>query len=155
MVATPFAVRRPSVLLHLGALIAVGDGEAQVDFVLAAAADSVRRELNENAEKVHLSSSSASGTTILTVLQALSFLVASLQEKKISQILVVLFLKALQGIPGSQRLQIRKAYDSPQHLPSAHACFNRLDLPECTSEEQLRRRLLLAINEANEGFGIG
>ncbi|URE35734.1 PPR repeat [Musa troglodytarum] len=63
--------------------------------------------------------------------------------------------KALQGIPGSQRLQIRKAYDSPQHLPSAHACFNRLDLPECTSEEQLRRRLLLAINEANEGFGIG
>ncbi|URE35727.1 PPR repeat [Musa troglodytarum] len=46
MVATPFAVRRPSVLLHLGALIAVGDGEAQVDFVLAAAADSVRREVH-------------------------------------------------------------------------------------------------------------
>lgn len=43
-------------------------------------------QLNENAEKIHLSSSSASETTILGVLQALSFLVASLQEKKFSQL---------------------------------------------------------------------
>lgn len=33
--------------------------------------------------------------------------------------------------------------------------FNQLDLPEYTSKEQLQERLLLAIHEANEGFGFG
>ncbi|KAF8377410.1 hypothetical protein HHK36_030787 [Tetracentron sinense] len=62
---------------------------------------------------------------------------------------------ALQGISGSQRFQIHKAYGSPDHLPSAHTCFNQLDLPEYPSKEQLEERLLLAIHEANEGFGFG
>ncbi|THU49759.1 hypothetical protein C4D60_Mb06t12920 [Musa balbisiana] len=62
---------------------------------------------------------------------------------------------ALQGISGSQRFQIHKAYGTPHHLPSAHTCFNQLDLPEYTSKEQLEERLLLAIHEANEGFGFG
>ncbi|WOL02486.1 E3 ubiquitin-protein ligase [Canna indica] len=62
---------------------------------------------------------------------------------------------ALQGISGSQRFQIHKAYGSPHHLPSAHTCFNQLDLPEYTSKEQLQERLLLAIHEANVGFGFG
>nr|XP_010929754.2 LOW QUALITY PROTEIN: E3 ubiquitin-protein ligase UPL2-like [Elaeis guineensis] len=62
---------------------------------------------------------------------------------------------ALQGISGSQKFQIHKAYGSPHHLPSAHTCFNQLDLPEYTSKEQLQERLLLAIHEANEGFGFG
>ncbi|CAN6355891.1 unnamed protein product [Urochloa humidicola] len=62
---------------------------------------------------------------------------------------------ALQGISGPQRFQIHKAYGSTNHLPSAHTCFNQLDLPEYTSEEQLQERLLLAIHEANEGFGFG
>ncbi|XXG55804.1 hypothetical protein AAC387_Pa03g3392 [Persea americana] len=62
---------------------------------------------------------------------------------------------ALQGISGSQRFQIHKAYGSPRHLPSAHTCFNQLDLPEYPSKEQLRERLLLAIHEASEGFGFG
>ncbi|ONK58274.1 uncharacterized protein A4U43_C09F10490 [Asparagus officinalis] len=62
---------------------------------------------------------------------------------------------ALQGISGSQRFQIHKAYGSPDHLPSAHTCFNQLDLPEYTSKERLQERLLLAIHEANEGFGFG
>lgn len=62
---------------------------------------------------------------------------------------------ALQGISGSQRFQIHKAYGSPDHLPSAHTCFNQLDLPEYPSKEQLQERLLLAIHEANEGFGFG
>ncbi|XP_042384907.1 E3 ubiquitin-protein ligase UPL1-like [Zingiber officinale] len=62
---------------------------------------------------------------------------------------------ALQGISGSQRFQIHKAYGSPHHLPSAHTCFNQLDLPEYTSKEQLQERLFLAIHEANEGFGFG
>ncbi|PPD77228.1 hypothetical protein GOBAR_DD25835 [Gossypium barbadense] len=59
---------------------------------------------------------------------------------------------ALQGISGSQKFQIHKAYGSPDHLPSAHTCFNQLDLPEYPSKEHLEERLLLAIHEANEGF---
>ncbi|KAG0456444.1 hypothetical protein HPP92_024232 [Vanilla planifolia] len=62
---------------------------------------------------------------------------------------------ALQGISGAQRFQIHKAYGSPNHLPSAHTCFNQLDLPEYPSKEQLHERLLLAIHEGSEGFGFG
>lgn len=62
---------------------------------------------------------------------------------------------ALQGISGSQRFQIHKAYGSVDHLPSAHTCFNQLDLPEYPSKQHLEERLLLAIHEANEGFGFG
>ncbi|KAF5728469.1 E3 ubiquitin-protein ligase UPL1 isoform X1 [Tripterygium wilfordii] len=63
--------------------------------------------------------------------------------------------KALQGISGPQRFQIHKAYGAPERLPSAHTCFNQLDLPEYTSKEQLQERLLLAIHEGSEGFGFG
>ncbi|KAL8490394.1 hypothetical protein ACS0TY_025562 [Phlomoides rotata] len=62
---------------------------------------------------------------------------------------------SLQGISGSQKFQIHKAYGSADHLPSAHTCFNQLDLPEYPSKERLEERLLLAIHEANEGFGFG
>ncbi|TYH65157.1 hypothetical protein ES332_D06G037000v1 [Gossypium tomentosum] len=62
---------------------------------------------------------------------------------------------ALQGISGSQKFQIHKAYGSPDHLPSAHTCFNQLDLPEYPSKEHLEERLLLAIHEGSEGFGFG
>jgi hypothetical protein len=41
------------------------------------------------------------------------------------------------------------------HLHLFHCSFNQLDLPEYTSKEQLQERLLLAIHEANEGFGFG
>ncbi|XP_042007781.1 E3 ubiquitin-protein ligase UPL1-like isoform X1 [Salvia splendens] len=63
--------------------------------------------------------------------------------------------KALQGISGPQKFQIHKAYGAPERLPSAHTCFNQLDLPEYSSKEQLQERLLLAIHEASEGFGFG
>ncbi|XP_072964095.1 E3 ubiquitin-protein ligase UPL1-like isoform X2 [Typha angustifolia] len=63
--------------------------------------------------------------------------------------------RALQGISGPQRFQIHKAYGAPERLPSAHTCFNQLDLPEYSSKEQLEERLLLAIHEASEGFGFG
>jgi E3 ubiquitin-protein ligase HUWE1 len=63
--------------------------------------------------------------------------------------------KALQGISGPQRFQIHKAYGAPERLPSAHTCFNQLDLPDYSSKEQLKERLLLAIHEASEGFGFG
>ncbi|EPS70177.1 hypothetical protein M569_04584 [Genlisea aurea] len=63
--------------------------------------------------------------------------------------------KALQGISGPQKFQIHKAYGAPERLPSAHTCFNQLDVPEYCSKEQLQERLLLAIHEASEGFGFG
>jgi E3 ubiquitin-protein ligase HUWE1 len=63
--------------------------------------------------------------------------------------------KALQGISGPQKFQIHKAYGAPERLPSAHTCFNQLDLPEYSSKEQLKERLLLAIHEGSEGFGFG
>ncbi|GKC03772.1 E3 ubiquitin protein ligase UPL2-like protein [Tanacetum coccineum] len=62
---------------------------------------------------------------------------------------------ALQGISGSQKFQIHKAYGSSDRLPSAHTGFNQLDLPEYPSKQHLEERLLLAIHEANEGFGFG
>ncbi|KAG2277083.1 hypothetical protein Bca52824_059638 [Brassica carinata] len=62
---------------------------------------------------------------------------------------------SLQGISGAQKFQIHKAYGSADHLPSAHTCFNQLDLPEYPSKEHLQERLLLAIHEASEGFGFG
>ncbi|CAA3008577.1 E3 ubiquitin- ligase UPL2-like [Olea europaea subsp. europaea] len=62
---------------------------------------------------------------------------------------------ALQGISGCQKFQIHKAYVSADHLPSAHTCFNQLDLPEYPSEQHLEERLLVAIHEGNEGFGFG
>ncbi|KAJ7561891.1 hypothetical protein O6H91_03G045900 [Diphasiastrum complanatum] len=63
--------------------------------------------------------------------------------------------RALQGISGPQKFQIHKAYGAPERLPSAHTCFNQLDLPEYPSKELLQDRLLLAIHEASEGFGFG
>lgn len=39
-------------------------------------------------------------------------------------------------------------------LPSAHTCFNQLDLPEYPSEEVTREKLLVSIREGSEGFGF-
>ena len=61
----------------------------------------------------------------------------------------------LQGISGPQRFQIHKAYGAVDRLPSAHTCFNQLDLLEYETKEQLRERLLLAMHEGSEGFGFG
>lgn len=56
---------------------------------------------------------------------------------------------------GPQRFQIHRAHGGSDRLPSAHTCFNQLDLPEYTSREQLKERLLLAIREGHDGFGFG
>ena len=39
-------------------------------------------------------------------------------------------------------------------LPSSHTCFNRLDLPVYRSYEELRDKLLLAIREGADSFGM-
>jgi len=63
--------------------------------------------------------------------------------------------KALQGMRGVQIFNIHKAYGGENTLPSAHTCFNQLDLPEYSSEEQTREKLLFACREGSEGFGFG
>ncbi|KAI9145613.1 hypothetical protein BKA69DRAFT_1111416 [Paraphysoderma sedebokerense] len=61
--------------------------------------------------------------------------------------------KALQGSNGVQKFQIHKDY-STNRLPSAHTCFNQLDLPAYESYEQLRSLLLKAVEEGSTGFGF-
>ncbi|KAG9291851.1 hypothetical protein G9A89_012136 [Geosiphon pyriformis] len=61
---------------------------------------------------------------------------------------------ALQGVHGVQKFQIHKDFASPDRLPSAHTCFNQLDIPEYDNYEQLRAQVLLAISEGTTGFGI-
>jgi len=56
---------------------------------------------------------------------------------------------------GVQRVQIHRVAGDTDRLPSAHTCFNQLDLPEYSSYEKLRERLLTAVREGNEGFGFG
>ncbi len=49
-----------------------------------------------------------------------------------------------------------QAYGANENrLPSAHTCFNQLDLPEYESKEVLQERLLMAIHEGATGFGFG
>lgn len=58
----------------------------------------------------------------------------------------------LQGMRGTQKFSIHKAGGSNGALMSAHTCFNALDLPVYKSEEEMRKKLLLAINEGGGGF---
>ncbi|KAF9571966.1 hypothetical protein EC968_010503 [Mortierella alpina] len=60
----------------------------------------------------------------------------------------------LQGISGIQKFQIHKDFSSTNRLPSAHTCFNQLDLPEYETYEELRQQLLTAISECSTGFAF-
>jgi E3 ubiquitin-protein ligase HUWE1 len=60
----------------------------------------------------------------------------------------------LRGQRGSQRMTIEKAFGSSEALPVAHTCFNTLSLPEYADADTLREKLLIAIREAGEGFGL-
>merc|ERR1712136_69867 len=56
----------------------------------------------------------------------------------------------LWGSNGPQLFTIEK-WGTPDKLPRAHTCFNRLDLPPYNSFEELRHKLLLAI-DSTQGF---
>lgn len=60
----------------------------------------------------------------------------------------------LFGIAGEQKFTIQKGNGGPERLPTAHTCFNQLDLHKYSSKEQLRDRLVLAIHEGATGFGF-
>ncbi|ETW18996.1 hypothetical protein PFFVO_02203, partial [Plasmodium falciparum Vietnam Oak-Knoll (FVO)] len=61
--------------------------------------------------------------------------------------------KNLMGMRGAQKMIIYKAYGEDR-LPTAHTCFNQLDLPEYSSKELLKSKLIRAIMEGKEGFGF-
>jgi E3 ubiquitin-protein ligase HUWE1 len=61
--------------------------------------------------------------------------------------------KGLIGMRGPQKFSIHRAYGEDR-LPTAHTCFNQLDLPDYSTEEILRKKLLQAICEGHEGFGF-
>ncbi|CAD6577622.1 MAG: E3 ubiquitin-protein ligase pub1 [Cyphobasidiales sp. Tagirdzhanova-0007] len=61
--------------------------------------------------------------------------------------------KDLQGSDGPRRFTIEKAGEIT-HLPKAHTCFNRLDLPAYLSQEVLEQKLTFAL-ENTSGFGKG
>ncbi|XP_072272628.1 E3 ubiquitin-protein ligase NEDD4-like isoform X3 [Pyxicephalus adspersus] len=56
----------------------------------------------------------------------------------------------LYGSNGPQLFTIEQ-WGSPDKLPRAHTCFNRLDLPPYDSFEELREKLLMAVENA-QGF---
>lgn len=61
--------------------------------------------------------------------------------------------KHLMGMRGPQRISIHRTYGS-ERLPSAHTCFNQLDLPAYSSRETLHQKMMQAILEGKEGFGF-
>lgn len=60
----------------------------------------------------------------------------------------------LPGMRGVQKFSIHKAGGSNGALMSAHTCFNSLDLPVYNSEEELKEKLLYAINEGGGTFQL-
>lgn len=62
--------------------------------------------------------------------------------------------KNLPGANGIQKFQIHRIQGGSERLPSAHTCFNQLDLPEYPSKEILQERLLKAIKEGAEFMGL-
>ncbi|GAA5826649.1 hypothetical protein JCM5353_005002 [Sporobolomyces roseus] len=61
---------------------------------------------------------------------------------------------SLQGMSGVTRFNIHKSKPDAG-LPTAHTCFNQLDIPSgFTSYEDFRKKLLIAITEGATGFAF-
>jgi len=58
----------------------------------------------------------------------------------------------LYGSNGPQKFTIKPS-TATNGLPSAHSCFNRLELPRYSTESELKEKLIYAISET-EGFGL-
>ena len=61
--------------------------------------------------------------------------------------------KALQGANGLHPFTVQKA-EGLDILPIAHTCFNTIDLPEYSSREAMKEKILYAIREGSQGFGF-
>ncbi|RYH30308.1 hypothetical protein EON65_05500 [archaeon] len=62
--------------------------------------------------------------------------------------------KSLQGSDGMKQFNIHKVMGGVHMLPTAHTCFNQLDLPQYNTEDALREKLLTAVREGATGFGF-
>jgi hypothetical protein len=60
----------------------------------------------------------------------------------------------LQGNNEIQKFSIHRISAQIDSLPTAHTCFNQLNLPDYSSYENLLKCLTLAINECATGFGF-
>ena len=60
----------------------------------------------------------------------------------------------LPGMEGIQRFQIHAAAGNDATLPSTRTCFNQLDLPLYSSKQIFKEKLLLALRECSQGFGL-
>ncbi|KAH8614044.1 protein of unknown function (DUF4414) HECT domain [Trypanosoma vivax] len=59
----------------------------------------------------------------------------------------------LESVNGSsQRFTITRWDDNTDLLPQAHTCFNKIVLPEYSSREELRKKLMVAITFGSRGF---
>lgn len=76
-----------------------------------------------------------------------------------NQDLMNTFIQFVTGSPkiavfnGNFSITIEKVYDV-NCLPVAHTCFNTLDLPEYSTRDILEKKLMTAICEGNNSFGI-
>ena len=61
--------------------------------------------------------------------------------------------KGLAGMNGPQRFSIHRI-KVEDRLPTAHTCFNQLDLPEYPSYDVLETKLKQAVREGHSGFGF-
>lgn len=57
------------------------------------------------------------------------------------------------GGTGDMSMKISKMKDKLHHLPIAHTCFNQIVIPDYKNCERLKRKLTIAISNA-EGFGL-
>lgn len=62
--------------------------------------------------------------------------------------------KELSGVNGISKFSIHRTYEDTDRLPTAHTCFNQIDLPAYENYAKLRAALLLAVREGHEGFGF-
>ncbi|XP_035713374.1 probable E3 ubiquitin-protein ligase HECTD2 isoform X1 [Folsomia candida] len=69
----------------------------------------------------------------------------------------LLFTTGSDRIPvggmGEMNMKISRMRDREENLPEAHTCFNQLILPEYPNKEVLKKKLIIAISNA-EGFGL-
>jgi E3 ubiquitin-protein ligase HUWE1 len=60
----------------------------------------------------------------------------------------------LQGMNGAQKFSIHNSGSTFDKLPTAHTCFNQLDLPEYSSYEAMKQQVMIALREGSQGFGF-
>lgn len=58
----------------------------------------------------------------------------------------------LIGATGPRKFTIYRCQKTCEHLPTAHTCFNQIDIPMYSSKEQMQNRLTTALMEGAEGF---